>query len=79
MIKKTASASRESELQSQLGLVASEPLSLEKLRFDAENPRIFERLGDRATQPQIENLLLTGGNESSRTGTLVYRKRLYPI
>ena len=37
-----------------------ESIPLEKLRFDPENPRIVERLGDKPTQAQIEDLLLSG-------------------
>jgi hypothetical protein len=37
-----------------------EPIPIQKIRFDASNPRIAERLGGGATQRQIEQLLLTG-------------------
>src|SRR5438105_6121127 len=35
-------------------------IALEKLRFDPENPRVVEQLGERSSQTDIEKLLLDG-------------------
>jgi hypothetical protein len=60
MPKKTTTDFRELESLAQLHLPLNEPLRLDRLRFDLQNPRIFERLGPKATQDEIQSLLVTG-------------------